>query len=40
MALDFDDMTKNELLAYAESKGVTGVNSAMKKAEIIDAIMQ
>lgn len=37
-APDFDSMTKTELLNYAAENGVVGVNSAMKKAEIIDAI--
>ena len=35
---DFDSMTKTELLTYAAENGVEGVNSAMKKADIIDAI--
>lgn len=37
-ALDLDYMTKSELLDYAEENGVEGVNSAMKKADIIEAI--
>lgn len=35
---DFDSMTKSELLAYAEHHGVSGVNSAMLKADILAAI--
>lgn len=35
---DFDSMTKNELLAYAEKNGVGGVSAPMKKAEILEAI--
>lgn len=31
-------MTKAELIDYAESVGVNGVDSAMKKADIISAI--
>ena len=35
-----DGMTKNELLSYAAGNGVEGVSSAMKKAEIIEAIRE
>ena len=35
---DFDSMTKAELLAYAEQHGITGVSSAMLKADILAAI--
>ena len=35
---DFDSMTKAELLTYAEQNGITGVNSAMLKADILAAI--
>jgi len=31
-------MTKAQLLAYAESAGISGVDSTMKKAEIIAKI--
>ena len=31
-------MTKAELLAYAEQNGITGVTSAMLKADILSAI--
>lgn len=37
-APDLDSMTKNELLTYAAEIGATGVNSAMRKADIIEAI--
>ena len=37
-APDFDGMTKTQLIEYAAQIGVGGVNSAMKKAEIIAAI--
>lgn len=33
-----DCMTKSELLDYAADHGVEGVSSAMRKAEIIEAI--
>lgn len=33
-----ESMTKTELLAYADENGIYGVNSAMKKAEILAAI--
>lgn len=36
---DLSDMTKAELLAYAEANGIEGVNSSMLKAEIYAAIM-
>ena len=32
------DMTKNELLAYAEEHGISGVSSSMTKAEILEVI--
>ena len=35
---DLDNMTKAELLAYAEDHGVEGVSSAMKKAEVLTVI--
>lgn len=31
-------MTKSELLTYAQDTGITGVSSAMKKADIIAEI--
>lgn len=34
----FDDMTKTELIAYAEENGIEGVSSTMKKSEIIAVI--
>ena len=36
---DLSDMTKAELLAYAEANGIEGVNSSMLKAEIYATIM-
>lgn len=36
--VDLEGMTKSELLNYATDNGIDGVNSAMKKAEIIAAI--
>ena len=35
---NLDSMTKAELLTYAEQNGITGVNSAMLKADILAAI--
>ena len=35
---DIYGMTKAELLEYAESKGIEGVNSSMLKAEILSVI--
>ena len=35
---DLDSMTKAKLLEYAEQNGVSGVNSAMLKADILAAI--
>lgn len=35
---DFSNMTKNELLGYAAENGVDGVDSSMRKAEIIEMI--
>ena len=37
-APDIDGMTKTQLIDYAAQNGVGGVNSAMKKADIIAAI--
>lgn len=39
-AVDLDSMTKAQLLAYAEENGITGVNSAMLKADILAAIKE
>lgn len=33
------DMTKAELLAYADAHGITGVSSSMLKADIYAAIL-
>ena len=33
-----EDMTKQELLDYAEAHGISGVSSSMTKAEIIAVI--
>lgn len=35
---DISDMTKSELLSYAEEHGIEGVSGDMKKAEIIEVI--
>lgn len=35
-----DGMTKAELLSYAAENGVDGVNSSMKKAEILAKIKE
>ena len=37
-AVDLSSMTKNELLAYAQEHGITGVNSSMLKADIYAVI--
>ncbi len=37
-AVDLSSMTKNELLAYAQEHGITGVNSSMLKADIFAVI--
>lgn len=36
--VNLDGMTKAELLAYADEKGITGVSSSMLKADILAAI--
>lgn len=36
--VDFDSMTKAELLAYANENGIEGVNSNMLKADILAVI--
>ena len=36
--VNLDGMTKDELLAYAAEKGITGVGSSMLKADILAAI--
>ncbi len=33
-AVDLNQMTKDQLLAYAQENGITGVNSSMLKADI------
>lgn len=38
-AVALSDMTKAELLAYAEAHGIEGVNSSMLKADIYAAII-
>ena len=38
-AVDLSDMTKAELLAFAEEHGITGVSSSMLKADIYAAIV-
>ena len=36
--VDLENMTKAELLEYAEAKGIEGLNNRMTKAEIIAAL--
>lgn len=38
--VDFDSMTKAELLAYADENGIEGVNSSMLKADILAVIKE
>ena len=35
---DLDDMTKDELLAYAQGHGVTPANASMNKADLLAGI--
>ena len=35
---DLSNMTKTELLQYADENGVEGVSSSMKKADIVRAL--
>ena len=35
---DFSEMTKAQLLAYAEQNGIEGVSSSMLKADILAVI--
>lgn len=37
---DLSDMTKAELLEFAEHNGIKGVSSSMLKAEIYNAIIE
>ena len=37
---DLDSMTKAELLAYAKEKNISGVSSAMLKADILSRIKE
>lgn len=37
---ELDGMTKAELLSYAAENDIGGVNSSMKKAEIIETIKE
>lgn len=37
--VDFDSMTKAQLLEYAAENGIEGVNSSMLKAEIYNVIV-
>lgn len=37
--VDLSDMTKAELLEFAEKNGIEGVSSSMLKAEIYDIII-
>jgi hypothetical protein len=36
--VDFESMTKAELLVYADENGIEGVNSSMLKADILAVI--
>lgn len=36
--VDFDNMTKTELLDFAEAYGIDGVDSAMLKADILAVV--
>lgn len=36
--VDFDNMTKSELLEFAEANGIDGVDSSMLKADILAVI--
>ncbi len=36
--VDFDNMTKNELLDFAEAYGIDGVDSSMLKADILAVV--
>lgn len=36
--VDFDDMTKAQLLDYAKEHGIAGVSAAMNKADILTAV--
>ena len=38
ITVDLENMTKAELLEYAEVKGIEGLNNRMTKAEIIAAL--
>jgi hypothetical protein len=38
ITVDLENMTKAELLEYAEAKGIEGLNNRMTKAEIIAAL--
>ena len=37
-AVDFDGMTKAQLLEYAKENGIAGVSAAMNKADILAAV--
>ncbi|WP_158303413.1 Rho termination factor N-terminal domain-containing protein [Desulfitobacterium hafniense] len=37
---NFESMTKEELLNYAEELAIDGINSSNKKSEIIEAILK
>ena len=37
---DLSDMTKAELLSFAEANGITGVSSSMLKADICNTIVE
>lgn len=37
---DISEMTKSELLSYADEHGIEGISDDMKKADIIKAIQE
>lgn len=39
-SIDLENMTKKELLAYADEMGIEGLNDRMLKADIIERIKE
>ncbi len=39
-SIDLENMTKKELLAYADEMGIEGLNDRMLKADIIERIRE
>lgn len=39
-SMDLENMTKKELLAYADEMGIEGLNDRMLKADIIERIKE